>query len=106
MKFRYNNEKNAILEVERRVEFEDIIDAITNGYLISTEAHHNQKKYPNQELMYVRIKEEVYVVPFIEESDGAYFMKTLYPSRKARKKFPELKEKKKNANNDPKRSPT
>lgn len=99
MKFRYDNDKNTKLKIERRVEFEDIIDAITRGNLILIEEHPNIKRYPNQELMHVKMEDEVYVVPFVEEADGTFFLKTAYPSRKARKKFLESKGKDDTNNN-------
>jgi hypothetical protein len=49
--------------------------------------HHNEEKYPNQKILYVRVLDEVYSVPYIEEDGNHIFLKTLFPSRKARKEF-------------------
>ncbi len=87
MKFRYNFEKNAQLLFNRGVGFEEIIQAIADGNLLEIRLHHNQAKYPKQKIMYVRLIEEVYAVPFIEEEEGMIFLKTLFSSRKARKEL-------------------
>lgn len=87
MNFRYNNDKNAQLLKSRGIGFEDIIKSITQGNLLGARKHYNSTKYPNQNILYVRILEEVYVVPYIQENDNTVFLKTLFPSRKARKEF-------------------
>jgi hypothetical protein len=60
---------------------------IADGNLLEIRKHHNQRKYPNQEIMYVRVLKEVYAVPYIKEKEDLVFLKTLFPSRKARKEF-------------------
>jgi hypothetical protein len=87
MQFKYNYEKNALLLAERGVGFEEIIQAISDGNLLDIKLHYNQKKYPNQRILYVRLLAEVFAVPFVEEKNGDFFLKTLFPSRKARKAF-------------------
>lgn len=105
MQFRYNNDKNAQLGLERKISFDEIINASLAGNILDIGAHPNQIRYAKQFIMHVRIGDEVYSTPFVIEEDGAFFLKTIYANRKARKKFLEPKEKKKNANNDTKRSP-
>lgn len=83
MDFKYNPEKNAHLLEERGVGFEEIIQAIAEGQLLAITGHPNSEKYPNQKILYVKILSEVYVVPYVEEPNGALFLKTLFPSRKA-----------------------
>jgi uncharacterized DUF497 family protein len=87
MKFNYSTEKNAKLISERGIGFEEIIDATQQGNLLSITEHHNPDQYPNQYLLHVRCLEVVYVVPFVIEESGTLFLKTLYPSRKATKKY-------------------
>ena len=87
MKFRYDFEKNALLLANRGIGFEEIISELNNGNLLTIEAHHNQKKYPGQKIMYVRCLAQVYLVPYVTEPDGTFFLKTAYPSRKATKAF-------------------
>lgn len=87
MDFKYNHEKNALLCETRGIGFDEIIQAILNGNILDIKEHANTHQYPNQKILYVRILEEVYAVPFIIEENGDFFLKTLYPSRKARKAF-------------------
>jgi hypothetical protein len=87
MDFRYCYEKNAELLKTRGIGFEEIIQAISEGNLLDIRKHHNEQKYPNQKILYVRLLDEVYSVPYIEENNNNVFLKTLFPSRKARKEF-------------------
>ncbi|WP_341756147.1 MULTISPECIES: hypothetical protein [unclassified Candidatus Tisiphia] len=87
IKFRYNYEKNSKLLLERGIGFEEIIQAIADGNLLDITKHHNQEQYPDQQILYVRVVTEVYAVPYIKENKETIFLKTLFPSRKARKKF-------------------
>ncbi|HJD65412.1 MAG TPA: hypothetical protein LFW10_04725 [Rickettsia endosymbiont of Diachasma alloeum] len=86
-KFRYNHEKNAKLLLERNIGFDEIIQSINDGNLLGIRLHYNQAKYKGQKIFYVRITDQVYVVPYEKEDDGTIFLKTLYPSRKAKKEF-------------------
>ena len=87
MKFKYNYEKNAKLLSERGIGFEEIIQAIADGNLLDIRLHHNQKQYPGQSILFVRILDEVYTVPYVEEDSNVFYLKTAFPSRKARKEF-------------------
>ena len=88
--FRWDEDKNLLLIKSRGISFEDVINAISSGNLLADEPHFNNKKYPNQGIFYVLVKNYVYCVPYVEEND--IFLKTIYPSRKATKRF--LKDKK------------
>lgn len=87
MKYRYNFEKNALLLASRGIGFEEIILAIQQGNLLEIINHHDQHKYSYQKQIIVRILDEVYIVPFVFEDENTVFLKTLYPSRKARKNY-------------------
>ena len=87
MNFKYNHEKNSQLLENRGIGFEEIIQAISDGNILDIRKHPNKLKFPNQKILYVRVLEEVYAVPFVEESEDCIFLKTLFPTRKARKKF-------------------
>lgn len=76
-----------MLLAQRGLGFEEIIEEISNGNLLQITNHHNQKLYPNQKIFHVRCLAKVYLVPYIIEENGSFFLKTLYPSRKATKKF-------------------
>jgi hypothetical protein len=86
MNFKNNYEKNSQLLETRGIGFEEIIQAISEGNILDIRKHPNELKYPEQKILYVRVLEEVYAVPFIEEKD-CFFLKTLFPTRKARKEF-------------------
>ncbi|HJD55589.1 MAG TPA: hypothetical protein LFW21_02895 [Rickettsia endosymbiont of Pyrocoelia pectoralis] len=87
IKFRYNHEKNAKLLLERNIGFEEIIQSINDGNLLDIKLHPNQVKYKGQQIFYVKIIDQVYAVPFVEEDEDTVFLKTLFPSRKAKKEF-------------------
>ncbi len=101
MKFQFNPIKNSILLQERGINFDIISDKLSRDQFLTIEDHPNSEKYPKQKLIYLEIDKEVYVVPCIIEEDGTYFLKTIFPSRKARKK---LLEKTSRANKKPRLS--
>lgn len=90
MKFKFNHLKNEQLLNTRNIGFEEIIVEIERGNIIKISKHYNYDKYPNQEIIYVRVIDTVYMVPYIKELDGSIFLKTLYPSRKATKLYLKL----------------
>lgn len=87
MFFNYNYKKNSQLLETREIGFEEIIQAIYKGNLLDIKKHYSQVKYPDQKILYVSVLEEVYAIPFIEEEKDCIFLKTLFPTRKARKEF-------------------
>ena len=82
----WNLDKNAFLQTLRGVSFDDIVKAISEEGLIDTIPHHNQKKYPGQKIYIVVINAYCWAVPFVE-TEEKIFLKTIYPSRKAAKKY-------------------
>jgi len=80
----WNAEKNLILKKERGLCFEDVEEAILNNDIIDIVPHHNQSKYPDQELLIVKIKGRICYVPFVSDQNK-FFLKTIIPSRKYRK---------------------
>lgn len=80
--FDWSEEKNRILKEQRNISFEEIVFSVENGQMLDILKYHNQSTYPNQRLLIVEINKYAYVVPFIED-DERYFLKTIYPSRKA-----------------------
>ena len=84
--FDWSDEKDALLKSERGVGFQDIVFHIEKGDLIAVSNHPNQDKYSNQKVLYIRIDDYVYLVPY-DESGGQKFLKTIIPSRKATKQF-------------------
>ena len=84
--FDWNEEKNNELKLERKVSFEDVLVALELGKLLEVLIHPNQDKYPNQKIFVVDIRGYAYYVPFIEDNDKV-FLKTIFPNRKATKKY-------------------
>lgn len=85
-RIRFNKEKDRPLIKARGVGFKKIGSAITKGGLVKVIHHPNIKKYPKQKILLVRLKDYIYVVPFIEEKDYI-FLKTIYPSHRYTEKY-------------------
>ena len=85
---RYSLEKNELLKIERDISFEDVILAIENGNLLDDIKHPNEDKYPNQNvfIILVKIKDYVYLVPYVED-ETSIFLKTIKPSIRMNKKY-------------------
>ena len=87
LNFQWNEEKNQKLKVERSICFEDIRQATKDGRLKEIIQNPSLKNFPNQLCLIVEINNYVYVVPFVLQFDGSWFLKTIYPSRKFTKKY-------------------
>jgi uncharacterized DUF497 family protein len=83
--FDFDPEKNRHLKETRGVCFEDVIALMEDGKTSVLSRHPNQEKYPHQLICEVEIDGYMYVVPLVRQGEG-YFLKTIYPSRKATKK--------------------
>ena len=84
--YQWSIEKNEQLKTERDLSFEQVVMHIEKGDLLDVYDHPNQKKYPGQQILVVRIAEYAYIVPFVESSEGR-FLKTAIPSRKATREY-------------------
>ena len=82
----WSEEKDKQLRKERGIGFEDIIFHIQEGDVFLTATHPNRQKYPNQKILYVKVGDYVFLVPYVED-EGKKFLKTIIPSRKATKKL-------------------
>ena len=80
--FDWSDEKDAALRKERGIGFQDVVFHIEQGDVLAIVDHPNTEKYPNQKIIYIRIEDYVYLVPFVESEEGR-FLKTIIPSRKA-----------------------
>jgi len=87
MNFRYSEAKNDALIEQRGIGFDEIIDEIDKGSIMGIVEHANKSKYPNQKIIHVLYMQKIYCVPYAQEPDGVFFLKTLYPSRKATKYY-------------------
>lgn len=84
MKYDWDPEKNKWLSENRDISFEEIICLIENGSLRAILKH---PKKLNQEIFVVEREGYAYNVPFVENEEGTYFLKTIYPSRASTKRF-------------------
>ncbi len=82
--FTWSDDKNKLLQQERGISFEDIVEAIANGYLLDSIDNPNSDKYSHQSVLIVAVKGYVYCVPYVEIESGI-FLKTIFPSRKMKK---------------------
>lgn len=83
--FDWDKEKNNKLKEEREISFEEIIEAMNNGELLDVTDNPN-KKYKGQKIFVVNLNDYIFLVPFVENEKGV-FLKTIFPSRKATKKY-------------------
>jgi hypothetical protein len=89
--FDWSDEKDLLLRRERGIGFQDVVFHIERGDIVAIGKHPNPEKYPDQKIIFVRIEDYVYMVPFVE-AEGELFLKTIIPSRKATKKYLEEKQ--------------
>jgi uncharacterized DUF497 family protein len=84
--YAWNKEKNQLLKAERDVSFEEVVVHIAAGDLLDIVEQPNPEKYEGQRMFIVKLREYVWLVPFVE-TDDEIFLKTIIPSRKATKKY-------------------
>ncbi len=87
MAFYWNEEKNEKLKETRDICFERIVIAIESGDLITALEHPNKETYKNQFILVVNIDDYAFCVPCVEEKEGGFFLKTIFPSRKYTKLY-------------------
>lgn len=87
----YGSEKNELLKQTRGIGFEEIISAINAGKILDVYDHPDQINYYGQKIYVVEALDYVYLVPFVKNEDGI-FLKTIIPSRKAKKLYKEEKD--------------
>jgi uncharacterized DUF497 family protein len=85
--FDWSVEKNRQLVEQRGISFESIVSAIEQGGLLDVLEHPNQGRYPGQQIYVVAVQEYIHLVPFVIQADGARFLKTIIPSRKATRDY-------------------
>ncbi len=84
--FAWDEDKNNLLKETRNISFEEIVLSLSNNKLLEVVEHPNKQKYPGQRIFIVEVRDYAYVVPFVEDEEK-YFLKTIYPSREATKKY-------------------
>lgn len=84
--YEYSKEKSALLKEQRGISFEEVITVIRAGGVLDVVQHPNFAQYGHQEMYVVLIKNYTYLIPFVKTKNGV-FLKTIFPSRKAMKKY-------------------
>ena len=84
--FDWDEDKNNLLNETRNISFEEVILSLGNNKLLDRVENPYKLKYPNQKMFIVEIDEYPYIVTFAEDKEK-YFLKTIYPSREATKKY-------------------
>ena len=82
----WDPDKNQQLQRERDVSFDDVLLALMTDQVLADIPHPRPERYPGQRLLVVRIDDEAYVVPYVTSEEG-FFLKTIFPSRKARRAY-------------------
>lgn len=83
---RWNEEKNQLLQLQRGLSFEMVVDELERGEILAIRFHPNRSKYPNQKIFVLHLDGYVCYVPFVE-NDDEIFLKTIIPSRKLNREF-------------------
>ncbi|MYC81651.1 MAG: BrnT family toxin [Acidobacteria bacterium] len=85
--FDWSVEKNQLLIQQRGISFEIVVSVMEQGGLVDVVEHPNQDRYPGQLIYVVEIDETIYLVPFVIQTDGTRFLRTIIPSRKAMRNY-------------------
>lgn len=83
--FDWSKKKNEKLKKKRDISFEEIVIAIREERVLDI-INNPSSNFPNQKAYVVEINKYVYYVPFVED-DEKIFLKTIIPSRRAKKKY-------------------
>ena len=84
--YRWDEEKNRILKLQRGVSFQDVIEELEHNGVIDHYKHPNEEKYPNQYIYVISLNGYIHYVPYVKD-DGYLFLKNIIPSRKLNKKY-------------------
>ena len=85
MLFDWSPEKNELLKNQREICFEDIVEAVNAGNVLSI-IPNPRDRFSHQRVLIVAIDNYAYTVPYVQDGDKVFF-KTIVPSRKATKRY-------------------
>lgn len=86
MEIGWSPEKNAELQMRHGFGFERVLVALAEGALLDNRTHPNEDRYGHQRQLIVQIDFYAWIVPFVQV-DEIIFLKTMFPSRKATKRY-------------------
>lgn len=78
MKFEWDPAKNIQIQEQRGISFEVIVAILETGQYNVLE----HPARPNQKIATLIFEDYPWDVPFVEQEDGSFFLKTAYPNRK------------------------
>ncbi|MEA2017106.1 MAG: toxin [Campylobacterota bacterium] len=84
--FKWDEDKNTKLKIERGVSFYDVLKVIKNNGVLDNYKHPNKEKYPNQYLYVVSLNNYIHYIPYVFDGDDI-FLKNIIPSRKLNKQY-------------------
>ena len=84
--YNFDPQKNKKLIELRGISFEEVISILENKGPIDVVRHHSDGKYSHQKMYVIEFHGYVYLVPFVER-ENEIFLKTIFPSRRANKKY-------------------
>jgi len=82
--FDWDDEKNQWLMRERGISFDLCATIINSGHTIDIVQNH--PPYEHQSIYIIEIDEYCFEIPFVEDNEKV-FLKTVYPSHEATKKY-------------------
>jgi len=82
MEISWSEEKDKALRATRNVSFQAVRGEIAAGRFIGPEAN---PAHPTQQRIIVSLNGYPHIVPLVIDEDGNWFLKTIFPSRKAKK---------------------
>jgi len=82
MEISWNDEKDELLRGSRNVSFQQVKDEIDAGNFKGPEANPARQ---GQQIIIVRLNDYPHIVPIVIDDSGNWFLKTIIPSRKAKK---------------------
>lgn len=92
MEFTFDTDKSLWLKETRGVSFEEVILLINEGLVVEVIEFDKYHRHAGEKIYVVDIGGYAYLVPYEDKGDEIE-LKTIYPSRKATKKFLESYEK-------------
>ncbi len=82
----WNEEKNQLLQLQRAINFEMVLEKLLSGDILGRKSHPNKDKFSNQKIFILELKGYICYVPFVE-NETEIFLKTIIPSRKLDKQY-------------------
>jgi uncharacterized DUF497 family protein len=83
----YDKDKSRFLRETRGLGFEEIIEYIEEGCVVDIVPNPNMQKYKRQWMYQVNVDGYIFVVPYVISETNQRILKTIYPSRKATRKY-------------------